>query len=67
MKGVTPHAVHAAIYQVATGVELRILHHGEIQETQLSRTGEQPLIERAERLKALLLEQGWTEVPQKRR
>jgi len=62
MKGTDIHAVVASLYQVDTGLELRIVSGGDIVETQLSRTGEQPLLERAARLKQELVAGGWTEL-----
>jgi hypothetical protein len=45
------------------GLELRIELAGELMHSQLSRHGEHPLMLRAERVKADLLEQGWFEQP----
>ena len=53
----------AAIYRNDFGLELRVELGGELMHTQLSRHGEQPLILRAERVKADLIEQGWFEPP----
>ena len=55
--------VTASIYRNTFGLELRIDLAGELMRTQLSRHGEQPLILRAERVKAELMEQGWFEEP----
>ena len=51
--------VTAAIYRNDFGLELRIDLAGEFKHSQLSRHGEQPLILRAERVKAELIEQEW--------
>jgi hypothetical protein len=51
--------VTAAIYRNDFGLELRIDLAGELMQSQLSRFGEQPLILRADRVKAELIEQGW--------
>ena len=59
-RGVTGKLVTAAIYRVLTGLELRVDYHGDVRETQLSRTGEGPLTIRADALRAVLEEQGWT-------
>lgn len=53
----------AAIYRHESGLELRVSLDGELTHTQLSRFGEQPLIMRADRVRAELLEQGWFERP----
>ena len=53
----------AAIYRNESGLELRVMLDGELTHTQLSRFGEQPLIMRADRVRAELLEQGWFERP----
>ena len=53
----------ASIYRTDAGLELRIALGGELTHTQLSRFGEQPLIMRADRVRAELLEQGWFERP----
>jgi hypothetical protein len=53
----------AAIYRTEAGLELRVALDGELTHTQLSRFGEQPLIMRADRVRAELLEQGWFERP----
>jgi len=45
------------------GLELRIEHGGELIESRLSRVGEAPLLLIADQLKANLLAQGWTELP----
>jgi len=62
MKGTTPHGCQAAIYRVATGLELRITYKGEVQETTLARTGEEQLLMRAEALRQTLLKGGWIEL-----
>ena len=56
-------SVTAAIWRNDFGLELRVDLGGELMHTQLSRHGEQPLILRAERVKADLIEQGWFERP----
>ena len=53
----------AAIFKNDLGLELRVDLGGELLPAQLSRHGEQPLILRAERVKADLIEQGWFERP----
>ena len=53
----------AAIYRSESGLQLRISLGGELTHQQLSRFGEQPLIMRADRVRAELLEQGWFERP----
>lgn len=55
--------VTASIYRNVFGLELRIDLAGELMHSQLSRHGEQPLILRADRVKAELIEQGWFEQP----
>ena len=51
----------AAIFKNDFGLELRVELGSELMHSQLSRHGEQPLILRAERVKADLIEQGWFE------
>jgi hypothetical protein len=60
--GVTGKLVTAAIYRVATGLELRIDYARDVRDTLLSRTGEQPLLMRAESLRLVLEKQGWLSV-----
>jgi len=54
----------AAIWRNDFGLELRVLHGGELIESRLSRYGEAPLLLIADEVKANLLEQGWFETPQ---
>jgi hypothetical protein len=53
----------AAIYQTDTGLELRVgFSETNLIHSQLSRTGDDPLLERAEDLRLVLLGQGWIEL-----
>ena len=53
----------AAIFQTDTGLELRIgFSLTNLIHSQLSRTGDDPLSERAEDLRLVLLGQGWIEL-----
>jgi hypothetical protein len=53
----------AAIWRSDFGVELRILHGGELLESRLSRYGEAPLLLITDQLRANLIEQGWRHMP----
>jgi hypothetical protein len=55
--------VTAAIWRNDFGLELRVEHGGELIQSRLSRVGEAPLLLIADQLKANLIAQGWTELP----
>jgi hypothetical protein len=53
----------AAIWRNDFGLELRVLHGGELIDSRLSRYGIEPLLLIADQRKANLIEQGWFELP----
>lgn len=67
LKAVSPHAAVATIYEVDGGLELHVTYQGDIIETVVSRTGEAPLLQRAEAAKQALVSNGWTEISPQRR
>lgn len=53
----------AAIFQTATGLELRLgFSESQLIHSELSRTGDAPLLARADDLRQVLKDQGWSDV-----